>query len=366
MSGRLLLLSRQAFFERTRAWDALVDASRVRSVFLRSPWLRACDEALGPDAPWCCAVYAGPEGWQAAAVVVELGGRWVALGTGASDYLGVPVHPSLDDATADQAVARVLGAILDETGAASLHIPGVVVGTRTLEHLRHGPLFATATRRTVAPTLEASAFDVASRKKSLKRHWNKLHREGEVEIATWTMARDVRPRLGAFMEQHRARWADGGQPTQFDRIEQVRLFECLTERLAESGELRFTTVTLGGELVASHFGMQSGGRLTWYKPTYAPAFAALSPGEVLLRALILRAAAECCSELDFTVGDEAFKLRFATTIRDVIDLQITGRAAVAAQLRLRLGAREWLKAHSPGVAERIRATARWRGAFAKR
>ena len=351
MSGRLLWFSRTEFPSRAAAWDALVDASRVRSVFLRSPWLLACDEALAPDAPWCGVACVGPEGWRAAAIFVAYGGRWVALGTGASDYLGIPVHPRLNDEDADHAVTRVLSAVLHETGADALRLPGVVVETRTLEHLNSGPLFPTATRRTVAPTLHARGFEAAGRKKSLKRHWNKLHRAGDVEVITSTEAAEVRPHLDAFMAQHRARWANGDAPTQFDHPEQVRLFERLTERLGASGALRFTRVTLDGELVASHFGMQSAGRFTWYKPTYAPSFADLSPGEVLLRALILRAQHEACDEFDFTVGDEAFKLRFATLVRDVVDLDITDNAMRARGVRAQLAAREWLKARLPAVSD---------------
>ena len=55
----------------------------------------------------------------------------------------------------------------------------------------------------------------------------------------------------------------------------------------------------------------------WYKPSFAIDLARRSPGEVLLRQLILAAIEEGAKTFDFGLGDEAFKNRFATHVNKV-------------------------------------------------
>ena len=57
----------------------------------------------------------------------------------------------------------------------------------------------------------------------------------------------------------------------------------------------------------------------WYKPAFAIELARHSPGEVLLRQLLLRVIEESAHTFDFGLGDETFKRRFANhtqTVRD--------------------------------------------------
>jgi CelD/BcsL family acetyltransferase involved in cellulose biosynthesis len=55
----------------------------------------------------------------------------------------------------------------------------------------------------------------------------------------------------------------------------------------------------------------------WYKPSFAIELARFSPGEVLLRQLLLRAIEEGLAIFDFGLGEEPFKARFATHSRQV-------------------------------------------------
>ena len=50
----------------------------------------------------------------------------------------------------------------------------------------------------------------------------------------------------------------------------------------------------------------------WYKPSFAIELAKRSPGEVLLRGLLLTALKEGASTFDLGLGAENFKERFAT------------------------------------------------------
>jgi hypothetical protein len=59
--------------------------------------------------------------------------------------------------------------------------------------------------------------------------------------------------------------------------------------------------------------------LLWYKPAFDLQLAACSPGEILLSELIMYVSAKELAGLDFTRGDEAFKLRFCSEIRNNVN-----------------------------------------------
>jgi hypothetical protein len=86
------------------------------------------------------------------------------------------------------------------------------------------------------------------------------------------------------------------------------------------GWLSFSVVELDGEPLAFHFGFVYRGRLVWYKPSYNVSFAKYSPGLLLIRFLAEYALAEGIDELDFTIGNEAFKQRFTNAERINCDL----------------------------------------------
>ena len=76
-------------------------------------------------------------------------------------------------------------------------------------------------------------------------------------------------------------------------------------------------VEWNGQPLAFHFGMNYRGSYLWYKPSFAIELARHSPGEVLLRQLLLTAIEENARVFDFGIGDEAFKYRFATEINRI-------------------------------------------------
>lgn len=71
-----------------------------------------------------------------------------------------------------------------------------------------------------------------------------------------------------------------------------------------------------------HYGFDYDGVVTWYKPSFDPAFAAHSPGLALLRQLIGYALTNGRRELDFTWGAEPFKARFTNHSRRLVRLQV--------------------------------------------
>ena len=103
----------------------------------------------------------------------------------------------------------------------------------------------------------------------------------------------------------------------------------LTQYASPAGWLRFTRIEADGRPIAFHFGLAYHGGFMWYKPAFAIDLARHSPGEVLLRQLLLRAIDERAHTFDFGLGDEPFKQRFAThtqTVRNFVLYSADGPA----------------------------------------
>jgi CelD/BcsL family acetyltransferase involved in cellulose biosynthesis len=136
-----------------------------------------------------------------------------------------------------------------------------------------------------------------------------------VEVRHHERARDVLPRLDAFFDQHVRRWEATPHPSLFLEERHRTFYRDLTTALDGTGRLRFAELLLDGSPVASHHGFMLAGRFLYYKPTFELARARWSPGQVLLRRLIARAAEEGATEFDFGLGDEDYKRRYATRRR---------------------------------------------------
>ena len=63
-------------------------------------------------------------------------------------------------------------------------------------------------------------------------------------------------------------------------------YVALAESMLPSGWLHFSVLECAGRPIAFHFGFEFRGRLYWYKPSFDPELARLSPGTVLLSYLI--------------------------------------------------------------------------------
>ena len=160
----------------------------------------------------------------------------------------------------------------------------------------------------------------ATSKKSLLRHEAWFNRNGGTQVQHFTHSIDILPQLEAFFEQHIARWAVTPFPSLFLDPLQRRFYRELCEAASDTGWLRFTVVLWQQQAIAFHFGMNYKGSFLWYKPCFDITLAKHSPGEVLLRQLLLNAIEEHAAYFDFGLGDEAFKNRFASSTQSVTNI----------------------------------------------
>ena len=149
-------------------------------------------------------------------------------------------------------------------------------------------------------------------KKSLLRHERYFRRAGDLDMATYGTAVDVLPQLDHFFEQHIERRSATQHASLFLDVRQRDYYRRLTELAAAQGWLRFARVSWNGRAIAYHFGLFYKGRYLWGIPSFDVTLARHSPGEVLLRHVLLQALSEGADQFDFGPGDESYKYRFAT------------------------------------------------------
>ena len=160
-----------------------------------------------------------------------------------------------------------------------------------------------------------------TRKKSLRRHENYFLREGNLEVLHFTEAEKILPHLENFFEQHISRRNATNASSLFLDSKQRDYYTRLTKEISPTGWLRFTRINWNGRAIAFHYGLSYKGRYLYGIPSFDIELAEHSPGEVLLRQLLLAAISEGASTFDFGMGDELYKYRFST---DVIELKTWG------------------------------------------
>ena len=153
-----------------------------------------------------------------------------------------------------------------------------------------------------------------TRKKSLRRHENYFLREGNLEVLHFRDAKDILPHLDEFFDQHIQRRNVTEAPSLFLQPLQQNYYRRLTKEISSTGWLRFTRINWNGNPIAFHYGLCYKGRYLFGIPAFDIKLLQHSPGEVLLRQLIIAAISEKAASFDFGMGDETYKYRFATGV----------------------------------------------------
>ena len=313
-------------------WDRLVAESPQPSVFLTSGWLSAWAETKAVEP--LLAVRVRRAGELIAAAAFEVGRDGIRFaGRGASDYADVILANRLSDADATAALRQLLLAAVEASSAARhFDLQRMPQHSRTAMLLGDSGFFVTPRIGVEAPWMCMSAAPEKLKKKSLVRHERGLAKRGRLESTTWRHAHEVTPRLEEFFALHVKRWHGTNSPSLFLQEKNQAFYRRATEQLARLGALRYTELRLDQHLVAAHYGFSWLGTFTWYKPCFDPDLAKLSPGEVLIKRLIEEAQREHAAVFDFTIGNEAFKHRFATHVPVVLHAHVT-RSRIESQLR---------------------------------
>ena len=157
-------------------------------------------------------------------------------------------------------------------------------------------------------------------KKNQRQNYNRLNRLGGVQFRRVLEHEDFIRVFGEIRDQYDFRQAALYHSTPFLSDPRKRLF--YTE-LHKRGLLHATVLSVGTEVAASHIGLLSRGRAVHLGiNTHGPAFAAHSPGNLLLAMLGVHLGAEKIDLLDLTPGGDEYKEHFATDHDSVVELTV--------------------------------------------
>jgi CelD/BcsL family acetyltransferase involved in cellulose biosynthesis len=299
-------------------WDAVLRRGKTDVVFLTWHWQRAWWEAFGRGTLLLIVAERDGETVAIAPLFAEAGMIFF-VGSGGSDYLDF-IGDISEPVVLDSILNTARHSIPDFLGFRFYHVP---------DESATGHLLKSAGDRLVldvfdegdlrAPMLDFSTPNDSSptQKKSLQRHEKFFRREGSLEVLHFTEGEKIRPHLKEFFAQHIDRWKRTASPSLFEDLRKQQFYEKLIEIADHTGWLRFTRIDWNGTPIAFHFGTCYRGQYLWYKPSFAVELARHSPGEVLLRQLLLAAQAEHARVFDFGLGDERFKSRFANRVSTV-------------------------------------------------
>jgi CelD/BcsL family acetyltransferase involved in cellulose biosynthesis len=315
-----LIEDRSALRLNAAEWNALVRANETNTVFQTHEWFDAWWQTLrGRSRLFFLNVTRNGSTIGFAPLMLRrnrFGLRQLEfVGTGNADYQDfvLPVDKP-------QAVAAICAFLRQQSSRwHRMRLTNVPQQSATLRLFRdaaaaHGLALVTeAVMRCPVLLLEnnASAVRELVDRYSLRRPLNWFGARGTLRFRYVTERDELLSLLPHFFDQHVARWRSLGQPSLFEGAEQREFYVALTEALLGTGWLSFFVVEFNDRAIAFHFGFDYGGAIIWYKPSFDPAFAARSPGLLLTRQLIEDALQTSKKELDFTIGDEAFKSRFA-------------------------------------------------------
>lgn len=179
---------------------------------------------------------------------------------------------------------------------------------------------------------EAGAMARQRSKKNHRQNFNRLQRGGELRFERVTDHAQFARLLGDICHQYDFRQAALYRAMPFSDDAAKRLF-CL--ELHRRGLLHATVLTVGQDIAAAHLGVLSAGRAVHLGiNSHDPAWAAHSPGNLLLAMLGVQLAAETLPLLDLTPGGDGYKEYFASAHDVVLELCVYSNAARRWRARL--------------------------------
>jgi len=345
-------------------WDRLWRSS-ASEIFQRFAWTRAFWKTCGSKFSLC-------------SLVVHDGGGIIGILPLASDgntirFLAEADYNDLicEERRAPAVLAATMEALFEMPWSTCV-LENLSADSRIVHHLPTLPpslrkkldlVFACPCPTTV-PEEGRDVFARLAKKESLRRHENKLKRKGRLMFRHVESRREIHQLLPHFFHQQIARRALLGQRSHFQGPEKRAFYSALVDELDPRSELRFAVLELDGRPVAYHFGFQLNGKLTWYQSGFDVDFWHCSPGEVLIRKLLQYAHETGLREIDFTIGGEIYKSRFANLIRNNFTLHVEREPDSVAGLFRRLAIR--VRSTGRQIKEELKARPRLYSALKKR
>lgn len=299
-------------------WDQLADACSA-TPFMRPGWFRAWWRAFGRG--------------DLRVITVRRGGKVLALmplQVDGRDFCS----PTNDHTPRFEILARDTGSAHDLACALFARRPRLL----TLEYVDPtapslGQLKAAAAQaayRVVERTYERPPYvpidgpweDYERRlggrvRRDVARRRRRLEEEGAVSLEVVDGSAGLQDLLEEGFQLEPSGWKGRRGTAIASRPETKRFYTELAAWARARGWLRLSFLRMDGRPVAFQYGLESSGVYYFLKGGYDPGYARFSPGKLLVYALLERAFSLGLTRYDFLGGDEAFKLEWTQSTREL-------------------------------------------------
>lgn len=296
-------------------WDALAD--RLAAPFLRPGWITSWWSSFDAGRP---VVYAARRGGDLVALL-PLVGRDSALRSPTNGH--TPRFAPLGDPDAVAALAAVVSR--SNVGSVIVtHVPSEHASATAFDRSSRAARRVTWWEEgQTSPVVDVNGdFDgyLASRDRHTRRELGRLRRKleaehGPVRVDSFAVPDDLHRDLRAALELEAGGWKGRRGTAILSRPDTAAFYGRLAESYARRGELRLSTLTAAGRLVAFDLCIVAHGRAWALKGAYDEAFRRYAPGLLLLIAQIERAFELGLASVDLLGGADDYKLKFATSFR---------------------------------------------------
>jgi CelD/BcsL family acetyltransferase involved in cellulose biosynthesis len=244
-----------------------------------------------------------------------LGRRLLPIGISVSDYHDVLVDPEHEG----EAGGALIAALEHESSWDSLEFEELASDAAAfrLPAPRHAAEMIVP--QSACPTLAIAGGTLGPLLPQTKRRHLNLARNRAARRGTICIDRvagcEVMEGFNHLVRLHELRWNSRGEGGVLED-ERVRAFHRdVLPRLDAASLLRFYTLSIGGTVVAAHYGSHHGARAAAYLTGFDPAYAYESPSVILLAHAIKQAAAEGATEFHFLRGREPYKYEWGAVDR---------------------------------------------------
>lgn len=307
------------------AWRDLQTRAATITPFQRLEWNEALVETFGLERNAGLRIVVGRDGDRPVVIVPlmlsrRLGVRQLAwLGSFRADYNGPLLDQSFIAHLNPEALAALLAACFEAAGPADLlwlekqpehAILTVIAGYRVARH------FYRAHALTLQPTWQSTYEKLFSKttRRRLAEKERKLARNGGISFRRLSGRSEIEAATRDLIGWKWAQLRSHGQISPFDSRDHGFFVRLATDTpLAHVYRL-----SAGERTVAVCFTLVHDRTLSIYQMAYDAEAAAASPGQILLNKVIEQAIGDGCELIDFTIGDEPYKLKICDRSSDVV------------------------------------------------
>ncbi len=153
----------------------------------------------------------------------------------------------------------------------------------------------------------------------LRKYRRRAERDARLALDVVTAPAEVEAAFATFLTLHDARWHGSDTSTAFADPAVRGFHAAVVGELARTGALRLYVLRLGGRPIASLYGLAKNGTLYCYAQGFDPTAAELSPGLLLLGAVLDDAIAKRMRCVDLLRGREPYK--YAWSAVDLVTVE---------------------------------------------